>query len=190
MSVVTEQVRPCSRLLLVCMASFLLSKSSLGWSLAPHGKVQSFWKAPCIFSGGRTASICSGFATVTSSDSDSPKNKSKTAQSLLTGKKIVSVKDCLLVFGEPGVVFVDGSWFLKDRSGRKEFEAGPRISGARFFDIDDVAAKGELLNPKGLPHMMPPKELFAAAMDAMNIHNQDHLIMYATKGCVSKVQLD
>jgi hypothetical protein len=97
------------------------------------------------------------------------------------------VENCLKVFGEPGVVFVDGSWFLKDRNGRKEFEAGPRILGARFFDIDDVAAKGEVLNPKGLPHMMPPKELFAASMDAMEIHNQDHLILYATKGCVSTV---
>ena len=82
---------------------------------------------------------------------------------------------------------MDGSWFLKDRNGREEFEAGPRIPGARFFDIDDIAAKGEALNPKGLPHMMPPKNLFAASMDAMDITNDDHLIVYATKGCVSIV---
>ena len=73
---------------------------------------------------------------------------------------------------------------MKDRNAREEFEAGPRIPGAQFFDIDDIAAKGDL-NPKGLPHMMPPKQLFAAAMDAMGITNDDHLIVYANKGCVS-----
>jgi len=86
--------------------------------------------------------------------------------------------------GEPGVVFVDGSWFLMDRNGREEFQTGPRIPGARFFDIDDVASKGPKLNPKDLPHMMPPADLFAASMDAMEITNDDHLILYATKGCM------
>ncbi|CAB9518501.1 mercaptopyruvate sulfurtransferase [Seminavis robusta] len=114
---------------------------------------------------------------------ESPNKKSKTVHSLLSGKKIVSVEESLQVFGEPGVVFVDGSWFLKDRNGREEFEAGPRIPGARYFDIDDVASKGDL-NPKGLPHMMPPKDLFAASMDALDITNSDHLILYATKGCM------
>ena len=40
------------------------------------------------------------------------------------------------------------------------FEAGPRIPGSVYVDMDDVSAKGDLfpdLNPKGLPHMLPPK---------------------------------
>lgn len=102
----------------------------------------------------------------------------------LSGKRVVPVKECIEVHGEPGVVFIDGSWFLKDRNGRQEFEAGPRIPGAKFFDIDDIAAKGEL-NKKGLPHMMPPMKLFEAAMDAMDISDDDHLILYSSKGCVS-----
>lgn len=101
----------------------------------------------------------------------------------LAGKKLVSVRESIQVHGEPGVVFVDGSWFLKDRNSREEFEAGPRIPGARFFDIDDIAAKGDL-NKKDLPHMMPPKNLFAAAMDAMGITNDDHLIVYSSKDCM------
>lgn len=80
--------------------------------------------------------------------------------STLSGN-LVSVQDCIAaheINGGKGTVFVDGSWHLSpDRNGREEYEVGPRITGAKFFDIDDVAAKGSELNPKGLPHMMPPK---------------------------------
>jgi hypothetical protein len=105
------------------------------------------------------------------------------AANTLTGKVCVTVAESLEVHGR--AKFLDGSWFLKGRNGRDEFERGPRIQGAQFFDIDDIAAKGDL-NPKNLPHMMPPKELFAAAMDAMGVSNDDHVIVYGTKGCVSK----
>ena len=113
--------------------------------------------------------------------------KQKTASSLLKGQRIVSIADCLKVHGEPGVVFVDGSWFLSGRNGREEYEQGPRIPQSVYFDIDDICAeKGSDLNPKGLPHMMPPSNLFAAAMDALGIGNEDHLIVYVTEGCVSQ----
>lgn len=104
--------------------------------------------------------------------------------SSLSGKTCVSVEESLDAHGS-GTKFVDGSWFLKGRNGREEFEVGPRIEGAQYFDINDIALKGDL-NPKGLPHMMPTKELFAAAMDAMGISNEDHIILYGSRGCVSK----
>jgi hypothetical protein len=100
----------------------------------------------------------------------------------LTGKTCVSVKDSLDAHGS--AKFLDGSWFLKGRNGREEYEIGPRIEGAQYFDIDDIASKGDL-NPKNLPHMMPPKQLFAATMDAMGVTNDDHIILHGTKGCVS-----
>lgn len=103
----------------------------------------------------------------------------------LTGKTCVTVQESLNVFGSSSAKYVDGSWFLKGRNARAEYEAGPRIEGAQFFDIDDIASKGPDLNPKNLKHMMPPKQLFAAAMDAMGITNEDHIILYGTKGCVS-----
>jgi hypothetical protein len=103
--------------------------------------------------------------------------------SSLTGKTCVSVEESIDAHGS-GSKFVDGSWFLKGRDGREEFEVGPRIEGAEYFDINDISAKGADLNPKGLPHMMPPKELFAAAMDAMGISNEDHIVLYGGKGCV------
>lgn len=103
----------------------------------------------------------------------------------LTGKTCVSLPEALQAHGDPNVKFIDGSWFLvKTRMARDEFEAGPRIAGAQFFDIDDVCSKGPILNPKGLKHMMPPKDLFAAAMDAMGVTNDMNLVVYGSNGCV------
>ena len=103
----------------------------------------------------------------------------------LLGKIAVSIPDAIQAHASSSsqqtknnVKFIDGSWWLGDRSGRDDFTRGPRIQGAYFFDIDDIAA------PSALPHMMPPKELFAAAMDEMNISNDDHIIVYGTENCL------
>jgi thiosulfate/3-mercaptopyruvate sulfurtransferase len=109
---------------------------------------------------------------------------SSVSSSSLKGKTLVSIQEAIEAHSDDNVKFVDGSWFLKDRNGREEYEQGPRIQGALFFDIDDICAKGKQLNPKGLPHMMPPPKLFAAAMDEMKITNDNHLIMYASEGCM------
>lgn len=105
----------------------------------------------------------------------------------LSGKMLVPVDEALQLHSDPSVKFVDGSWFLQGRSGRQEYEAGPRIMGAVYFDIDDVASKREL-NPRNIKHMMPPPKLFAAAMDAMGIRNDHDLIVYGTQGCVRNKQ--
>ena len=58
------------------------------------------------------------------------------------------------------------------------FEQGPRLPGARFIDMNDIATTKELypkLNPKGLFRMLPPKELFASAMDTFGIQNSDRV---------------
>ena len=70
------------------------------------------------------------------------------------------------------------------RNGRLEYIAGPRIVGAKYFDIDDIApVPGSASNPKSLPHMKPSSKLFACAMDQMGITPSDNLYVYATKGC-------
>ena len=89
------------------------------------------------------------------------RNNCRVMMSTLSGN-LVSVEDCIAAHeinsGNKNTIFIDGSWHLTpDRDGRDEYESGPRISGSKFFDIDDVASKGSRLNPKGLPHMMPPK---------------------------------
>lgn len=113
----------------------------------------------------------------------------------LCGKNLVSIEECLEAQKECDtsknsngirVLFIDGSWFHKgDRNGRLEYEQGTRIAGAKYFDMDDIATSFDLypnLNPKNLPHMLPTKQLFAAAMDQLDIQNKDHIVVYGTEG--------
>eukprot|EP00581_Thalassiosira_minuscula_P017999 CAMPEP_0183731770 /NCGR_PEP_ID=MMETSP0737-20130205/36377_1 /TAXON_ID=385413 /ORGANISM="Thalassiosira miniscula, Strain CCMP1093" /LENGTH=404 /DNA_ID=CAMNT_0025964587 /DNA_START=147 /DNA_END=1361 /DNA_ORIENTATION=- len=95
---------------------------------------------------------------------------------------------------QPKIVFVDGSWYHRPdpttgllRNPSLEFSTGPRLPNARYVDIDAIATTNELFpeqNPKGLPHMMPPPKLFVLAMDAYNIGNDDHVIIYARRGAL------
>jgi len=99
-----------------------------------------------------------------------------------------SVEECLVLASQhqQETKFVDGSWHLgRPGGGRADYEAGPRIAGAAFFDIDDFSSKGPELNPRDLPHMMPTKRLFAKVMDALNISNTDTVIIYGTEGCMT-----
>lgn len=142
------------------------------WSallLLPHPVVRGFsWKNPI-----------QTFATTT---------RVRFASSL-SSSMFVSVPDAIRRLEEDNgeIRFVDGSWFMPStgRNGREEFEKGPRIPGAAYFDIDTIASKSPEDNPKGLPHMMPPPPIFGAAMDAMDITNDSNIIVYSTKDCVS-----
>mmetsp|Transcript_22358 Transcript_22358/g.38044 ORF Transcript_22358/g.38044 Transcript_22358/m.38044 type:complete len:348 (-) Transcript_22358:788-1831(-) len=107
---------------------------------------------------------------------------------------LVSIDDCLKAIEQKSeakrsdLVFVDASWYhTGDRNSRSDFEQGPRIKGAKFVDMKDISTTKELfpeLNPKGLPTMLPTKELFAAAMDEFNIKNDDHVIIYGKEGSI------
>lgn len=104
----------------------------------------------------------------------------------LSNKVQVPVTTAIQYHGKPNVKFLDGSWWLGARAttNRQDFESGPRIAGAHFFDIDDVGSPpGSPTNPKNLPHMMPTPQTFAAVMDAMGIKNSDHLIVYGQRAC-------
>lgn len=149
-------------------------------SIIAHARLRSFLTASFVHSPSR----------IGSNRSVKSSRKLSTGKIFMTnslkGKLIVSVEDCINIHGVNGGknVFIDGSWYLNpDRDSRAEYESGPRIEGAKFFDIDDVCSKGEL-NPKGLPHMMPPKVLFAAVMDALGIQNSSNIVIYGTKGCM------
>eukprot|EP00592_Proboscia_alata_P000922 CAMPEP_0194374378 /NCGR_PEP_ID=MMETSP0174-20130528/22792_1 /TAXON_ID=216777 /ORGANISM="Proboscia alata, Strain PI-D3" /LENGTH=316 /DNA_ID=CAMNT_0039153915 /DNA_START=462 /DNA_END=1412 /DNA_ORIENTATION=- len=109
---------------------------------------------------------------------------SSEVSSHLDGKSFLSVNECIEAEkGDSNIRFVDGSWHLKDRDGRSEYEAGPRIKNAKFFDINDIATNEEELNPKSLPHMCPSPKLFSACMDSLDISNTDRVIIYGSKGC-------
>ena len=128
-------------------------------------------------------SLSTRFLSSSSEDDTTITMTSDETDARLLGKLEVSLEDAMACHGSANVAFVDGSWWLPGMAGRattsrQDFETR-RIEGAHFFDIDDVAAVGEELNPKKLPHMMPEGKMFATAMDRMGISNQHHVIMYA-----------
>lgn len=131
--------------------------------------------------------------------------------SQLYGKTLVSIQDCISAYAEEQcqqksqdatnnktppskVVFIDASWYHRPdpitnqlRSPSQEYINGPRFPLSRYIDIDAVATTYELFpqcNPNNLPHMFPPPKLFGMVMDAYNIHNDDHIIIYAKRGAV------
>ena len=83
--------------------------------------------------------------------------------------------------GEPDVVVIDGSWHLpaEGRDAAQEYRQA-HIPGALFFDID---AHSDRLSP--LPHMLPRRQDFAAAMGALGISERDRIIVYDTRGLFS-----
>lgn len=108
---------------------------------------------------------------------------SSSADNILTGQLEVSIQDAMACHNKD-VVFFDGTWWLGEPDkGRTAFEKGPRVAGAHFYDIDDVASKGPILNPKGLPHMMPPPAMQAAFMDELGVTNDHHVIVYGQADC-------
>ena len=82
---------------------------------------------------------------------------------------------------DPGLVVVDGSWYLpaENRDGFEEYLAA-HIPGAIFFDIDEIAD-----HSRGLPHMLPPPDVFALHMARLGIANGDKLVVYDGSGLFS-----
>ena len=65
---------------------------------------------------------------------------------------------------DPNVRVLDTSWFMPNspRNASKEFTE-KRIPGARYLDLDEVAAPNEL----GLKHMMPNAHVFCDALGTL-----------------------
>lgn len=76
--------------------------------------------------------------------------------------------------GKPGIVIVDGSFYLptQKRDAKAEYIAG-HIPGALFFDIDAIAD-----HSSDLPHMLPGPKQFGDAAGALGIAETDTIIVY------------
>ena len=78
----------------------------------------------------------------------------------------------------PGLVVLDGSWYLPG-SGRdpvREFEAG-RIPGARYFDIDRCS------DPEAaLPHTAPAPEHFRRCAEDAGVSDSSRVVVYDGSG--------
>ena len=83
--------------------------------------------------------------------------------------------------GQPGMVIVDGSWYLPtlNRDPRKEYLA-EHIPGAVFFDLD---ATSDQQSP--LPHMLPTPTAFASSMRKLGIGDGAQIVVYDGIGLFS-----
>lgn len=83
--------------------------------------------------------------------------------------------------GTPGLVIVDGSWYLPalNRNPQKEYLEG-HIPGAVFFDLDAISS-----HATDLPHMMPEPPEFASAMRKLGISDGATIIVYDGLGLFS-----
>ena len=98
-----------------------------------------------------------------------------TSDSLL-GQLQVPVEQAIDLHPNKDVVFLDGTWWMpnsKEITARQAFQHGPRIAGAHFLDIDDIATPSN-----GLPHMMPSASLWSSYMNTCGIRNDQHVIVY------------
>ncbi|KAH9818748.1 Rhodanese-like domain-containing protein [Melampsora americana] len=79
---------------------------------------------------------------------------------------------------------LDASWHMPNanRSPLTEFEKGPRLPNAVFFDHDKIA---DLSYPGNLPHMRPDPETFQAAMNGLGISPSDTVVVYDSLGIFS-----
>ncbi len=79
---------------------------------------------------------------------------------------------------DPGVVIIDGSWYLpaQNRDARAEYDAA-HIPGAIFFDHDEV------VDPDSdLPHTLPSPLIFEEHASAMGIGRHDTIVVYDGPG--------
>lgn len=80
------------------------------------------------------------------------------------------------------IAFVDGTWYMPNthpKTSREIFEAGPRISGAIFFDMDDLKDTTTSHHYASLPHMMSTPGVWAAYLKHYDINPTDRVIVYA-----------
>ncbi len=85
----------------------------------------------------------------------------------------------------PDVRVVDGSMHMpaEDRNAAEEYKSA-HIPGAVFFDIKEIADKD-----CGLPHMLPPAEMFSSRVRKLGLGNGNKIVVYDTKGMFSAARV-
>lgn len=94
---------------------------------------------------------------------------------------LVSTEWLASKLGQPGIVIVDGSWYLPtlNRDPRKEYLA-EHIPGAVFFDLDATSDQ-----QSNLPHMLPTPTAFASSMRKLGIGDGAQIVVYDGIGLFS-----
>lgn len=98
---------------------------------------------------------------------------------------VVTPKYLSPLLEKDGVRVLDATWFMPNvpRNAAEEFQRGPRLPTAQFWDVDKVATVGESV--RNLPHMMPTPEVFAKAAGEHGITPDTHVVVYDTHGVFS-----
>lgn len=85
----------------------------------------------------------------------------------------------------PDLRILDGSWYLptENRNPQAEY-AADHITGAQFFDIDQISDA-----TSDLPHMVPPAAQFEQQVADLGISNHCHIVVYDTQGLFSAARV-
>ncbi len=94
---------------------------------------------------------------------------------------LVSTEWLAAHLNDPKVRVVDATYHLPTakRDPRAEYTA-EHIAGASFFDVDGISDP-----TNDLPHMIPKPADFSAAVSALGIGNDDHVVCYDSYGLMS-----
>jgi thiosulfate/3-mercaptopyruvate sulfurtransferase len=83
------------------------------------------------------------------------------------------------------IAVIDASYYLPNEQGdARALFAAAHIPGAQFFDLDAIAD-----TTSGLPHMLPPPGMFAAAVANMGVTNASQVVVYDQRGIFSAPRL-
>ena len=81
----------------------------------------------------------------------------------------------------PDLVVLDASWYMpSDACNARALYASARISGARFFDIDQIADR-----QTQLPHMVPAAGEFELLIGELGVGNASRVVCYDQQGIFS-----
>jgi thiosulfate/3-mercaptopyruvate sulfurtransferase len=85
----------------------------------------------------------------------------------------------------PDLVIIDATWHMpgEGKDARAEY-LEEHISGALFFDIDEIAD-----TKSTLPHMLPPPEKFSSRMRSMGIGDGSRIVVYDRAGIYSAARV-
>jgi thiosulfate/3-mercaptopyruvate sulfurtransferase len=85
----------------------------------------------------------------------------------------------------PGLVLIDATYYLPNEGkDAAELFRSTHLPGAKFFDIDKIADTSSLL-----PHMLPAPGIFTAAVAALGVSAQTHVVVYDQRGIFSSARL-
>ncbi len=94
---------------------------------------------------------------------------------------LLSTDGLAALLDAPDVRIIDASWRM---DGSRPGDDAPRIPGAVRFDLDAVAD-----HASPLPHMLPSPSDFAAAVGALGIAHDDHIVVYDERGLFSAARV-